>query len=809
MMYGKQIYSPVKELTYEEEYKIFCDYIEKNAKEESFLRDYLMSGLAEGNNFRGKLTPRLFRKLFYVNRSDEYEKDIDKRVQDLFNDSGRNVLGICSHGGSGKTVFLKLLSTRIDNPENIEYIVLDMDVNRGSIDPFTIVTQNIIQSLRKWMNKMFSENARASHLLTFYDVINALTDLLEDSSIVDLWKKVRDIIFDEENQEVASKINKLISSFSLDKIKQVTKEEGLQGVQIACLLMMSALLSDQDDNKKYVIIFDNIEAITNKDNSHLPQIIYNTWNLLDEMADKLGIREQFFKRMTFIVSVRTTTDLYVMSSEQYDFFWGQNKKYLFDLHYNDFCAEALSKKLKFLNSRSELRKTKLHRCVELIYSMVCSTTTESTSLIEHESIDFKYYTKHKLSPFFGNNFRQVVMQLCSCIDDAERYLRVETLINSKENWNIVVNGARGILINSIIKNLSAQKTLDYFGIEHLNGTVSHSEMRILLSYLYWSRVQYCLKNKSLKNYQGVSLKHILDIFHYVYKDNISKFIKLIYNLSPFHHGDANKLSRLSELSYLIIINGMESDCSVPEFRRRVEEQDEITIDLSDAGLCYVTSFSTQFEFLNARQDCDALFMTELETNEIFKKYVFEEIILHNYESLDRYVKAMVKNGINGCVFSETDKDDMCQCKYIDWNNQEEIEKLLVCSKFIRYLEVSAAIIECINYVDRYRQFMFMKYKDNDINAKILDLLEKYANLLEYVRSQYNTKNEYTDSVTSSIFFNNETFTTLRNNNLIRLPHKAYFYEGKNGEDKIYKAINFEKEFNIGEDLFKICEKAIV
>ena len=108
MTHGEQNGITVKALTYEEEYNIFCNHIVENAEKQSFLRDYLMSGLAENNNFNGKLTPTLFRELFYVKKSDKYERDVDRRVQELFDDVSRNVLGICSHGGSGKTVFLKL-----------------------------------------------------------------------------------------------------------------------------------------------------------------------------------------------------------------------------------------------------------------------------------------------------------------------------------------------------------------------------------------------------------------------------------------------------------------------------------------------------------------------------------------------------------------------------------------------------------------------------------------------------------------------------------------------------------------------------
>lgn len=85
--------------------RILKNYIEKNAEQRSFVDEYIKVGLAGDNNFNDKISPELFLKHFFVERSNDDEQKYKRTITELFGSYTHNMLCLQSDRGSGKTVF--------------------------------------------------------------------------------------------------------------------------------------------------------------------------------------------------------------------------------------------------------------------------------------------------------------------------------------------------------------------------------------------------------------------------------------------------------------------------------------------------------------------------------------------------------------------------------------------------------------------------------------------------------------------------------------------------------------------------------
>lgn len=561
-------------------------------------------------------------------------------------------------------------------------------------------------------------------------------------------------------------------------------------------------------------------------------MIIKTWDLINSIMELCGLN--FCEKITFLIVVRTTTNLN-LGTPQYDTFWGVCDKYIYDFNYDDFCAEALLKKLKFLHDDVVLRGTELYRNTYLLCSLLCTKSVIEKYLanLQVAEIEYKVFTRERLVPFFGNNFRQVIVHLCDLFtssDKAEQKSRIIALMQHTEPdsiYNITINGARAILFNSIYKNFVGENIFSNFGIEPISGNPTHSITRILLSYLYWDKVRYCFQNEgNVKNYHGVGLKTLINTFKYFYpEDKMEEFANQIYKSSPFHKGDDDKIIHLSKWSYLLIINGISSDISNEEFfegikqclEGRPTQIDKAQVYLSEAGLCYVTSTSIQFEFFNSRNlgSSMPLFMVDNEFSNILETYRFESIIEQNYEDVKNFVYGMFGNGRNACVLFGHEKD-FCSFKAANKNQALAKFNLFACSMFIRYLEVTSTIIEAINYIDRYRQYLFYSFGDERANSVLLKQLKSYCEMLTCVRDTShlldgkNDCGDFDEKKYSSLFLSVDSGPNgkvLKNAGLNRNPYKAFYFE-RDHEECVFKALQYELEKNTGMSLFEICKNEL-
>lgn len=797
------------------------NYLEKKANDISAV-GYLMSGLATSKSYNGLITAEMFKENFYVAKSAAEESYCTSLINDLFAEPNHNVMALRAHGGSGKTVFINMLSTRNEAKDNLEYINIDFEKSI-SYTGFELVINKILQSTRKWLKPMFDAQETQEYQTRFRQcadkVLQILSNMDAENELFAFWKKVNEIIFTPENIDVNTRIQKVMRSLSFEQVKNFAGESKIIGVQISCLLLVLLILSKPNDKNKYIIVFDNIEAISNN-LAVLPDVVTKTWKLLHNIFTAELFEFDFFKKITFLLAVRTTTNLSLVASQE-DTFWGASNKYIYDLNYDDFCAEALLKKLKFLYDVDSLRYTNLYKDTYLICSLVCTESIINKYLHNEkiETIDYKLFTRIRLSPFFGNNFRQVISHLGLVLGEQKKK-RISYLLNETDGrmLDIRINGARNILFNSIFNSFTTlrefnQSIFSFFGIGNIAGEQNHSMTRIILSFLYWDKVRFCLQNKGLE-YSGVSLKRVIDSFRYHYSDDMEVFVGILHRLSQLPEDDRRKTELMSQWSYLIKIDTV-TNLTIDELwdivnnyltnNQNVNTLKIIKLELSEAGSCFISSFSNHFEFFNSRvegNNLDPLFMhdNELEVDE----YYFENLIKFNLVSISNFVEGMIKNGKEACSKFQLAKiSSLCYKENCDHKSCFDI---LNCSLFIRYIEMSSTVIEAINYIDRYRQYLWHQCKDVAADNKLLDYIKQYGDLMAHIRGadpmfDIFCKNPYKELFNKENKEYNEIF---QKNGLVRIPHNAYYYE-KNSFDCIFEAIEYEKINHTGLDLYTRCE----
>lgn len=806
------------------------EHLRIHAAERNFVASYLVSGLAPQNNFSGILTPELFKKYFYVKR-DEYENSINSVIRELFTDTNCNVMGLRAHGGSGKTIFINMLKTRIPTENNVEYINIDFESNSTETNKYAVVTGAILKRARKWLRALFDEKSTTQYQDAFFDYIDDVQQIFKEDDdfdeFIDIWNSICKELHNPENIEISNIIKQVIRPKSFGVIETATNQEGLIGIELACLILVLLIVAKPSDDNHYIIVFDNLEAITSRDLSDLPTVITKTWYFINKICTHLKV--SFCNKITCIIAVRTTTNLF-LNEPQYQSFWGVDDKYIVDLQYEDFSAEALLRKLKFLADDEYLKNSILYEKVHLICSMLCSQRTINEFLNEKEltEVDYKIFTKEKLAPFFGNNFRQLISHLCELLSNQDVFCRIKELLSLGEEeslYNITMNGIRGIMFNAIFKTFSQRDIFSYFGIDSISGRPTHSITRILLSFLYWDKIKFRLLNRGhIETYRGVSLKRIVDVFKFFYSgDEIREFARILYRLSPFHAYDATKTEKLAQWSYFITFSDIRSsiserklydiiqsyltsgNCEFMDSHQENYNLDSIMLNLSEAGLCYVSSISYNFEFFNSRNRdlSTALFMFNNEKDNGFGTYKFDVVIRQNLCNLENFITGMIKNGKNSCyLYSNRKRKEDCilatQDKFAGYSS-------FGCSLYIRYLDVISCVIEFINYISRYRQFLWYKFKDVDADNVLLDLIEQYAKPLNDIRQGYSQNKDFCEIFNGRISTQDDS--GLREYGLIRGPQKCFYYE-YNQEDLIFRAIKYERDNHTGKNLYDICKDLV-
>ena len=690
---------------------------------------YILSGPNSDNPISNRLPSTLFFEEFFVSPSKEHNDEIRKISQELFDSNTYNLLCLKSGAGTGKTTFLKHLVhdyfSQIESGETpgIYYIVFnctDNNVNKsgGNIFPSEFIKQKFKKLCKNMVRGKIA--GKSSWFDNFMRILRMIAELKHQfNTNHDNFIETAKMLY--RNKEV------ILVNYS--KIPDDAMEDANNFTKLAMYVLLQVSKSNRM-NKKYMIVFDNLEAYT-ATGSYVGEEFYRLLNELENLFDGVlknkGIKMpesfSFINDITFVLSLRPTTHDFMSQHSTPDFMsqhyaphelFGVNDKYIYTREYFDFTVEAVLKKLKFLHMNN-INKTFTNEvtkiCKLLIPGKTVNDYLRNDDFVVNDD-DLKIFSTKKLLPFFNNNFRAAIAQLRKLYQKKSAHFDktwMQHILDLNERYDnrrdsidsVKVGFSRMILFKSVFDYFVAEEFFEYYGFTLLDHSVRFSLTRILLCFLYWKQAE------SDDDFCGVSIDEIIGFLKGKFGED--EIVDTIVSLCEYCDSK-EKHKIIEEWGYMItFVRGLESD-----IRRSMTERNNlknIKIKLSSAGWCFVDLYSSEFEFFSSRIpdiSKDPLVLFNNKTVKVQKetKYEFDTHIKVVFDRTKLMLSAL--------------KDTASKlCSGCDSNPAS-------CFEFICYKEIFSVLTRHIDYIDNYRRYMWDEYRSKAINDVLLDRIGDYG-----------------------------------------------------------------------------------
>ena len=750
VMSFEELYAHEHIPTYHEQETSLINLIKKNTDQESFIFEYIRSGLSADINLGGRMTPDVFIKNFLVKRPPIMERKYNATVGQLFSDRLHNMLCVQSDGGSGKSVFLHTLYAR-DEKNGSKYTYRNTIIDLSNLHKnFASKEDLLFQRLKKEYKHMSKDSTNDINYTkqwrkAFSDYLNELKSVAFPDSpdmfmLLNFQEKINEAI-DSLLPEDGFEDWYIGYSKRIHSLKN-NQKENLNILFVILLLFYTIILISRPKrgkDERFIIVFDNIETYDSGDNTQrIAEYINSCHGFLETIFDELGKRDDFFTKFSFIIVLRTST--LVFFGSRHTNIWCGNK-YIVHLQYSDFSVEALLKKLKFLRKIKKIEATTLYRELYNIVSLLIPVETINKYLQSEEDVDLKlrFFASNQLLPMFNNNFRNAMEYLYQAYF-SEKYhgAIVETLNNLSSTNSLVydysINGIRMMVFRYIFDEFRTYGYFNDIGFPDLSGIEDHSMSRLILAYIYWDNVKYYARNNSNQGYKGVSLVQLVDSFKYFCEEK--RLSSILFGLSIYTSKKPEKKAALNAWGNLLIFENCEEVIDEETISKLVQScinrkadrnTKRITIRLSDAGQCFTKYYIRSFEFLEARnqrhEELSALFL--LSGSEEIKTCLTD---------IREIIRNCITKLINGCKQScllYCGKNHECVIKEKSCAEY----KLFSCSLFLRYQECLDFIRESIDYIDRYRIVLAIRTNNLEVNDMLLIQITEYYKLYDEVKRE--------------------------------------------------------------------------
>ena len=712
---------------------------------------FLISGPTENNNLGGKVAPDVFYRDFYVRHDFEAEEKLGAQLEELFTDPEHNVCLLLGDAGTGKSTFLRTMTLRAQSdalPTNAllyRYFLFDCAVKATTKGESPFFPAHDLYKKTRTEYKRMKVAAENGGVIWRDTYIRLLKGIYENKSHFDKDETL-------DLAEAAKYIDKRLSNYEYrttvdtEYIFRNSSSHSVNMILYCLLLASKNTLFDSDIQRKYIIVFDNVEAYTTAEQLEIGRFfssLYDTLSSFFAKVEELGIRPKemlpidFMTDFTFIISARPTTILEPDNMEPVHNKTGLYSKYVFNRKFYDFTIDALLIKLKFLydNCRSSAM---FDECIKIAGLLVPRDTIEkylSNNMLVEDN-DLKMYISQKYLPFFNNNYRNAILSLNSLY--AKEALggswmsHVLKLSSRSMNVldNIRINSARQIILRNSLETFNSQGYLDQMGIGNISGDKSYSLARLLMAF-----IAFCENRRDGWNYDGsdeITIRKIVEFMFPVYKHE--DVLLAIFRLSKWTKSEIfieniDSKKRGTMVSDWAIF--LDIDCNQTQFERLITSYGspsynallDTHIKLTPAGKCFNDYVSRQFEYFAARFETPALPLPLC----IADTSLLDDAVCQ----IDRVFKA-VEDFVLG-IANSFELDSM----------SDQIQQKVHAS--LRARVFSTVIIEHIDYIDRCRQLaLAQKYGDEtkrEMNRKMLSLIGQYFALLKrgyYVLAKYNS-----------------------------------------------------------------------
>lgn len=703
--------------------------------------NFLISGPSESNNLDRNLTTKLFYDNFYIKDNDN-ENDLKRKLADFFNDPEHNMFLLQGDAGTGKSTFIRTMALKAwdnlaTNPLYYRYFILDCAERPHSkelaLDPFPNAAL-FTKTKNEYSNMIRAANNGAKIWKESY--MELLLAISENQKSFESF----------ETSGLTRQANKIHSLLSQDNYRpsydtrEIFNDSFGNSINmfLYCLLLASKnTLFDSTAQRKYVIVYDNVEAYTASEHLKVGRVFKSINEELFDLFDKierLNLRPQsmepinFIKDFTFIISLRPTTQLdpeSFSSIHDKNNIFGENSKFVFNRKFYDFTLDALLRKLKFLKEHcyySDIFK-ECRKIVALIipYNIIESYLNNGSF---NEDIDLKKYISQKYMPFFNNNYRNAIASLNYLynrkVSENETWmsnvLNLSTR-NQNELDNVRINAARHIILRSSLDKFNHEQYLTQMNIHNITGEQSYSLTRLLMTF-----IRSCEKKQlSNKCYgpHGLAIHEITNFMSPLFK--INDVLVAIFRLSKWTSSESLgkivdsriRSEMISKWAYFLDIN-----CSQSHYEKLLNgslsiNESNVFVKLTHAGKCFIDYISLQFEYFATRFDRnsppDPLSLCVINSNLLNKAANQAEAVFIAVENFAL--------GIANTKELESIK------------NKNMLEEHVI----IRSAELSSMITEHIDYIDRCRILaLSQQYSEADkktLNKRLLFVIGQYLKLM--------------------------------------------------------------------------------
>lgn len=815
--------------------RILKNYIEKNAEQRSFVDEYIKVGLAGDNNFNDKISPELFLKHFFVERSNDDEQKYKRTITELFGSYTHNMLCLQSDRGSGKTVFLKTIAYRYaEITKNSRYHYNTIIFDFSNINDKSVTKESVIfQKLKKIYRRIMKDSVPGWR--------NSFVEKLQELEMIEFPTSGLMFNLNDFELELKDAVQLLAPSDNLDDwyygySKRVEQIKNKADKNILFILLLTFYLlalesmpdtSIKKDGKtkqnRFVIVFDNIETFDNGEMAKkISDYVQKCHGFIQKIYGELNNKDTFFTTFTFVLSMRTST--FLPFGNQHTNLWS-GEKYIKRLKYYDFTIEALIKKIIFLKRIKNYKDSYLFKTLVNVLSIMIPRRTifesieSDTAILSHE----KYFATYRYLPLFNNNYRRAMEMITGALTNdstCELYLQLLGMLSGRQrvSYDNLISGIRKMIIRHIFDDLFSNGYLSTIGFKGLTGGEESSMTRMILEFLYWSEIRH-LANSPATEFEGVEISKLIWVFkHFCTKECLAN---TLYDLSIYVNRSRERANALYAWAYLIYYRKLDADLSDEEFKRIIYsifespnhtiklhdmrfEPSQIKVKLSDAGMCFVQNYMRDAEFLMARNK------DEYKLSALYS--------LTSTEEIQRYI-SLLFDIISNCIKKIIIKGEKV-CKLYG-NNKErcvfEVHRydfdVMQCSLFIRYQECLDMIRESIDYLDRFRLSYYERKGDNNVNSMILENIKAFYGLYTTVNN-YLLECDCKNKIESFIKMWNGSYNTICVERINRCDNKRidrnrpiqnyYVFNNEKFENAIQKLNNDEPL----SSLYRVIEKQI-
>lgn len=748
---------------------------------------YLKAGLPSDLNLDGSLKVEVFKELFLVERPKDFT--LDQRIKAIFNDPQHNMLCIESGRGSGKSTFVQTIHM-YDPDHEYEYPCIDFSKRRT--DPnstiYTYCEHELFRLFRKNYRKMcnnwewFSNYKKDLHLL-----IDKFPDYSQCAPCY------IDTLREAEACDDLERVDKLFAGHR-ERIEQF-KDYDLKILLL--LYLLSCINEPSVDNKRWLFIFDSIEVYFESNATNWIQTIDYVSDFVRAAFDSIDREDDFFTRITALFPIRTATSIQFASYSnptlhQDRNLWGDGNEYIFSLERFDFASLALLKKLKYLKDIGGYGTPLFQRCFT-IGSLLIPRQYIEAQLEQFDASpnqEFRLFTKTRLMPLFNYDFRKVIDRLYGILPSeaipSNTFLALNSIQDNAKKVGItqeyVANGENMITARLIFNSLHNYSPNLFAEIGYQDFEKDHepSIARTVFSFLYYSELKYYFNSATQDNwggdYPGVPFRTLLNKLRPFSKRKLSDISSVLYNASIVMGNDQEHAHVNNIWGNLVVIKDLHRSLSFSQFQKiihdyyfpdkMIEDNDvesnllQCPVQLSDAGRCFTVWASKQYEFLLARSSSlcysEPLFVYSVDDYRTIKSRLEKSFeIVHNiikHVSIDK----LVAGCLDVCSYchKSSSKPETIKCVFFSNRNRES---LFDCSLFQRYQECLMLIVDSIDYLDRFRIYIWQvacigksEKKAAELNNWLLDEISKFNSLFRILKEK--VYNEFIDKRDVDLFF---------------------------------------------------------